>query len=41
MAFFLPFVFGVALGIGIIVGFARYENIRSKQRSDLVLNKDI
>ncbi|KAM7459518.1 hypothetical protein LguiA_036512 [Lonicera macranthoides] len=35
MAFFLPFVFGVALGIGIIVGFARYENIRSKQRSDL------
>ncbi|CAK9182900.1 unnamed protein product [Ilex paraguariensis] len=27
--------FGMALGIGLIVGFARYGNIRSKRRSDL------
>ncbi|CAL5358919.1 unnamed protein product [Camellia sinensis] len=35
MSFYLNLVFGVALGIGLIVGFARYENTRSKRRSDL------
>ncbi|XP_057468438.1 synaptotagmin-4-like isoform X1 [Actinidia eriantha] len=35
MSFYLGFLFGVALGIGLIVGFARYQNIRSKRRSDL------
>ncbi|GFZ08336.1 calcium-dependent lipid-binding (CaLB domain) family protein [Actinidia rufa] len=35
MSFYLGFLFGVALGIGLIVGFARYQNMRSKRRSDL------
>ncbi|XP_058203300.1 synaptotagmin-4-like isoform X2 [Rhododendron vialii] len=35
MSFYIGFFFGFALGIALIVGFARYENIRSRRRSDL------
>lgn len=35
MSFFVGFVLGIALGIGIIIGFARFERIRSKKRTDL------
>ncbi|XP_071919919.1 synaptotagmin-5-like [Coffea arabica] len=35
MGFVLGFILGAALGLGLIVGFARYQNIRSKNRSDL------
>lgn len=35
MSFYVGFFFGVALGIGLIVGFARYEKIRSRRRTDL------
>ncbi|KAE9452213.1 hypothetical protein C3L33_15911, partial [Rhododendron williamsianum] len=35
MSFYVGFFFGFALGIALMVGFARYENIRSRRRSDL------
>ncbi|KAM7490068.1 hypothetical protein LguiA_032989 [Lonicera macranthoides] len=35
MSFFLGLFFGVALGVLLIVGYARFENVRSKRRSDL------
>ncbi|KAG5562858.1 hypothetical protein RHGRI_005550 [Rhododendron griersonianum] len=35
MSFYIGFFFGFALGIALMVGFARYENIRSRRRSDL------
>ncbi|KAL6534113.1 Synaptotagmin-5 [Orobanche hederae] len=35
MAFLVGYVMGFALGFGLIVGFARYQNTRSKRRSDL------
>ncbi|XAR70997.1 hypothetical protein NMG60_11028066 [Bertholletia excelsa] len=35
MAFYLGLFFGIALGIGLIIGFARIQNIRSNRRSDL------
>lgn len=36
MGFLAGYVLGVAAGIGLIIGFARYQNIRSKRRTDLV-----
>uniref|UniRef100_A0A162B5Y5 SMP-LTD domain-containing protein n=1 Tax=Daucus carota subsp. sativus TaxID=79200 RepID=A0A162B5Y5_DAUCS len=35
MSFYVGFVFGFALGIGLILGFARFERSRSKHRTDL------
>ncbi|KAK6118365.1 hypothetical protein DH2020_047936 [Rehmannia glutinosa] len=35
MGFIVGYVMGFALGIGLIVCFARYQNIRSKRRTDL------
>ncbi|XP_022870660.1 synaptotagmin-4-like [Olea europaea var. sylvestris] len=35
MGFLAGYVLGVAAGIGLIIGFARYQNIRSKRRTDL------
>ncbi|KAL7112330.1 hypothetical protein ACP275_05G145400 [Erythranthe tilingii] len=35
MGFFVGYVLGFALGMGLIVGFARFQNIRSKHRTDL------
>ncbi|KAI5673331.1 hypothetical protein M9H77_13695 [Catharanthus roseus] len=35
MGFVVGFLFGAAVGIGLIVCFARYQNIRSKRRCDL------
>lgn len=35
MGFVVGFLLGAALGLGLIVGFARYQNIRSKRRTDL------
>ncbi|GFQ00455.1 synaptotagmin-4 [Phtheirospermum japonicum] len=35
MGFIVGYVVGFALGFGLIVGFARYQNTRSKRRSDL------
>ncbi|KAA8525498.1 hypothetical protein F0562_007353 [Nyssa sinensis] len=35
MGFFLGLVFGFAVGIGLVVGLARLQNIRSKGRSEL------
>ncbi|KAL6523896.1 Synaptotagmin-5 [Orobanche minor] len=35
MGFLVGYVMGFALGFGLIVGFARYQNTRSKRRSDL------
>lgn len=35
MGFLVGYVLGVAAGIGLIIGFARYQNIRSKRRTDL------
>ncbi|CAI9772919.1 unnamed protein product [Fraxinus pennsylvanica] len=35
MGFLVGYVLGVAVGIGLIIGFARYQNIRSKGRTDL------
>ncbi|KAL3844020.1 hypothetical protein ACJIZ3_001423 [Penstemon smallii] len=35
MGFIVGYVLGFALGISFIVGFARYQNIRSKRRTDL------
>lgn len=36
MGFFLGYVLGFAVGIGLIVGFGRYQHTRSKRRADLV-----
>lgn len=36
MGFFFGMIIGIAIGIGLIVAFARAERIRSKCRSDLV-----
>lgn len=36
MEFFFGLIIGIAIGIGLIVAFARAERIRSKFRSDLV-----
>ncbi|KAL2525719.1 Synaptotagmin-4 [Abeliophyllum distichum] len=35
MGFLAGYILGVAVGVGLIVGFARYQNIRSKRRTDL------
>ncbi|XP_052209625.1 synaptotagmin-4-like isoform X1 [Diospyros lotus] len=35
MSFYVGLFTGLALGIGLIVGFARFQNSRSKRRSDL------
>ncbi|KAL2548675.1 Synaptotagmin-4 [Forsythia ovata] len=35
MGFLVGYILGVAVGVGLIVGFARYQNIRSKRRTDL------
>ncbi|KAK7283096.1 hypothetical protein RIF29_12375 [Crotalaria pallida] len=35
MGFISGLIFGIAIGIGIIIAFARYGSIRSKRRSDL------
>ncbi|KAK7351373.1 hypothetical protein VNO77_10774 [Canavalia gladiata] len=35
MGFFSGMIIGIAIGIGLIVAFARHESIRSKRRSDL------
>ncbi|KAK7849778.1 synaptotagmin-4 [Quercus suber] len=35
MSFYVGMIMGVTLGIGFIVAFARYENVRSKRRSNL------
>ncbi|KAI9117715.1 hypothetical protein K1719_011881 [Acacia pycnantha] len=35
MAFFVGLVLGIVVGLALIVGFARYENARSKLRSEL------
>lgn len=37
MGFVVGFLLGAVLGVGLIVGFARYQNIRSRRRTDLVL----
>lgn len=36
MGFISGMIVGVAVGIGLIVAYARHESIRSKRRSDLV-----
>ncbi|CAA0822769.1 Synaptotagmin-5 [Striga hermonthica] len=36
MGFLVGYVVGFALGFGLIVGFARYQNSRSKRRTDLL-----
>ncbi|XP_022636023.1 synaptotagmin-4 [Vigna radiata var. radiata] len=35
MGFFGGMIVGIAIGIGLIIGFARHESVRSKRRSDL------
>ncbi|KAL1552252.1 Synaptotagmin-4, variant 2 [Salvia divinorum] len=35
MGFFLGYILGFAVAFGLIVGFAKYQNIRSKKRIDL------
>ncbi|KAI7995751.1 Synaptotagmin-4 [Camellia lanceoleosa] len=35
MSFYVGLFLGISFGIGLIFGFARYEKIRSKRRSDL------
>lgn len=32
----MGYVLGVAIGVGVIVGFARHQHTRSKRRADLV-----
>ncbi|KAL1552251.1 Synaptotagmin-4 [Salvia divinorum] len=36
MGFFLGYILGFAVAFGLIVGFAKYQNIRSKKRIDLL-----
>jgi len=36
MGFFSGMILGIAIGILLIVAFARHQNVRSKRRSDLV-----
>jgi NAD/NADP transhydrogenase beta subunit len=36
MSFFIGMIIGISVGIGLIVAFAKYENIRSMRRSQLV-----
>lgn len=38
MAFYVGMFIGIALGLGLIIAFSRYENIRSKRRLNLVQN---
>ncbi|XP_012076512.1 synaptotagmin-4 [Jatropha curcas] len=35
MGFFTGMMIGMAIGIGLILGFARYQNVRSQRRSEL------
>lgn len=35
MGFFVGLILGIAVGLALIVGFARCENVRSKRRSTL------
>jgi hypothetical protein len=36
MSFFVGLIFGLAVGLALIVGFVKSENARSKLRSELV-----
>lgn len=35
MGFFVGLIMGLAVGLALIVGFVRYENARSKRRTEL------
>ncbi|KAJ4850005.1 Synaptotagmin-4 [Turnera subulata] len=36
MSFFIGMIMGMAVGVGLVVAFARYEQVRSKRRSELL-----
>lgn len=41
MSFLYGMFFGISFGIGLMVAYARYENVRSRRRAELVLFLDL